>query len=217
MAAKLSENTYLLFRSGVPSAATSKYILPSVSKQCFSMKSSVSFAASSHSGFFSILLYAYEQMKAKRPWNQTDLVVSINWPLRATQVYMHRVLCQDHLQPEWHDVMGEIFFVVLGPIFSVSFYRHKDGFRICCNGQRSWWLPVQLHACFFFVCHILERSTVLTQIQSDELHDSFTTYDIAAVMANHVDYILREVLQFACLFDVTSFPASMMPTRLIPL
>ena len=39
-------------------AVTEKYILPFSSKQCFSMKSRVLFAASSHIGFFSTLLYA---------------------------------------------------------------------------------------------------------------------------------------------------------------
>ncbi len=49
IAAKPSENTYLRFRSGVPSAVTSKYICPSVSIQYFSMKSIQLFEASSHS------------------------------------------------------------------------------------------------------------------------------------------------------------------------
>ena len=62
MAAKLSLNTYLLLRRGTPCAVVSKNILPSVSKQCASMKSRVDLAASSHSWFRAMWLYAWLQI-----------------------------------------------------------------------------------------------------------------------------------------------------------
>ena len=54
MAAKHSEKTYLRLRRGRPSPVTSKYIRPSVSKQCRSIKSIQLFEADSHSEFLSI-------------------------------------------------------------------------------------------------------------------------------------------------------------------
>lgn len=56
MAAKHSEKTYLRFRTGIPSAVTSKNMCPSVSVQYFSIKSMVDFAAASHSGLRSMRL-----------------------------------------------------------------------------------------------------------------------------------------------------------------
>ena len=50
------------------------------------------------------------------------------------------------------------------------------------------------------VGHVLEGRAVLSQVQTDELHDALTAHDVAAEVANHVDNVLCKVLEFACFF-----------------
>ena len=63
-----------------------------------------------------------------------------------------------------------------------------------------------LHGSFFFIGHILERSAVLTQIQPNQFHNAFATDNIAAIMADNIDYFLCKVLTFAGQFQVSGFP-----------
>ena len=45
-----------------------------------------------------------------------------------------------------------------------------------------------------------------TQVEADELHDALAAHDVAAVVADDVDDLLREVLQLACLLYVARVP-----------
>ena len=63
-----------------------------------------------------------------------------------------------------------------------------------------------LHGCFFIIGHVAERGAVGTQVETYQLHDALAAHYVAAIMAYYVDYGLREVLLFACCFDVALFP-----------
>ena len=60
---------------------------------------------------------------------------------------------------------------------------------------------------FFGISHVLEWGTVRTQIEANEFHDALAADDIAAVVADDVDDLLCEVLQFAFLLDIASVPS----------
>ena len=66
--AKVSLKKYLsLLTTGLPSDVTLKNILPSLSKQCASMKSMRLLAASRYSGFFSMCSYAAQNVQSALP------------------------------------------------------------------------------------------------------------------------------------------------------
>ena len=49
---------------------------------------------------------------------------------------------------------------------------------------------LRFHGGLFRIRHILERRPVLAQVEPDQLHDPLAAHDIAAIMADHVDYFL---------------------------
>lgn len=67
------------------------------------------------------------------------------------------------------------------------------------------------------VGHVLEGRAVLSQVQTDELHDALTAHDVAAEVANHVDNVLGKVLEFACFSRSPCSQASRMPVSTRPL
>lgn len=78
-------------------------------------------------------------------------------------------------------------------------------------------LEFLLHVCLLLVCHIVKRCAVLSEIETDQLHDALAAYDIAAVVADNIDYLLCKVLQLACLLDITCLPGIKKPVRQRPL
>ena len=46
------------------------------------------------------------------------------------------------------------------------------------------------HACLLFVGHILEGCAVLAEVESYELHYAFAADDVAAEVADYIDYLL---------------------------
>ena len=51
-------------------------------------------------------------------------------------------------------------------------------------------LKLLAHCSLLFVSHVLEWSTVLAKVKANELHDSLSAHDVAAVVADDVDYLL---------------------------
>ena len=62
------------------------------------------------------------------------------------------------------------------------------------------------HGTFFCIRHILKRGPVFSQIQTDQFHNSFSTYNISAITTNHIDHSLRKILQLPGPFQIPCFP-----------
>jgi hypothetical protein len=55
-------------------------------------------------------------------------------------------------------------------------------------------LQFRSHSRFLLFRHISKRNAIFTQIQTEQLHDSFSSHDITPVMTNHIDYLLSKIL-----------------------
>src|SRR5574344_2868688 len=72
--------------------------------------------------------------------------------------------------------------------------------------EETYLFEFALHGRFFAVSQIAERYSVLSKIHADELHDAFSSDDITAIAANHIDDSLREILLLTSRFQITAFP-----------
>ena len=115
-------------------------------------------------------------------------------------------LVQAILQPERKDVGDDVHADALPARTQILnlFSIHSLETIATLKEMDRLQLPLQLH--LLLVGHIAERDPVGTEVQADELHDPLAAHDIAAEVADHVDDLLREVLQFAGLLQVTRRP-----------
>lgn len=64
-----------------------------------------------------------------------------------------------------------------------------------------------LHCLLLLIGHVAEWSTVWTQIEAHQLHDTLTTNDVTTVVADDVDNLLSEVLLLTGSLDVAVLPS----------
>ena len=101
------------------------------------------------------------------------------FPLRASDLKVR--YAQHDTNPLWLKLIAAL--------------KEVDGLQLLAAGS------------LLFVGHVLERRAVGTEVQPDELHDALAAHDVTAVVADDVDDLLREILQFASLLEVTGIPS----------
>ena len=98
--------------------------------------------------------------------------------------------------PERHDVLGQILLVRVCPRLNIFFYVHffivcssaDDGLELVGTLKETYFLKLLLHLSLFLISHVAERYTVWSEVEPEELHDALAANDVAAEVADYVDY-----------------------------
>ena len=98
--------------------------------------------------------------------------------------------------PERHDVLGQILLVRVCPRLNIFFYVHffivcssaDDGLELIGTLKETDFLKLLLHLSLFLIGHVAERYTVWSEVETEELHDALAANDVAAEVADYVDY-----------------------------
>ena len=74
------------------------------------------------------------------------------------------------------------------------------------TGEEFDLLQLGLHGSLFLIGKVAPGHPVGAQVQADQLHDALAAHDIAPEIADDIDDLLREILQFAGLLQVSGSP-----------
>ena len=93
------------------------------------------------------------------------------------------------LHPERHDVLGQILLVRFCPRLNIFFYVHFFyNLKLVGTLKETYLLKLLLHLSLFLISHVAERYTVWSEVETEELHDALAANDVAAEVADDVDY-----------------------------